>query len=77
MIGELVRVEAANLVVAYRFDLRTNDLAPDTIPNPDAGHEHRFRAWRLEGEAGERRVEMTPRPEQALPGSSDPEVDDE
>lgn len=60
MIGELVRVEAPKLVVAYRFDLRTNDLTPDTIPNPDAGRKHTFCAWRLRGEAGTRQVEMTP-----------------
>lgn len=77
MIGELVRVETANLVVAYRFDLRTNDLTPDMIPNPDAGREHRFRAWRLKGEAGQRHVEMTPRKARALPSSFDSEADDE
>lgn len=77
MIGELVRVETANLVVAYRFDLRTNDLSPDMIPNPNAGREHRFRAWRAEGEAGTRRVELTTRPERALLGRGDPEAEDE
>lgn len=71
MIGELVRVETAHLVVAYRFDLRTNDLTPDTIPNPHAGREHHFRAWRPRGEAGDRRVEMTPRRERAVPTISD------
>ena len=77
MIGELVRVETANLVVAYRFDLRTNDLTPDTIPNPQAGREHRFRAWRLKGEAGDRRVEMTPRQARVMPSLTDPEASDE
>lgn len=77
MIGELVRVETANLVVAYRFDLRTNDLSPDTIPNPNAGREHGFRAWRVVGEAGDRRVELTPRPERTLPSLLDPEADNE
>jgi hypothetical protein len=57
-IGELVRIEAAELVVAYKFDLRTNELVPERVPNPDAGREHAFRAWRLAGEAGVRRVEM-------------------
>jgi hypothetical protein len=67
MIGELVRVEAANLVVAYRFDLRTNNLTPDTIPNPDAGKKHTFRAWRSRGEQGDRRVEIiAPKAEAAL-----------
>lgn len=71
MIGELVRIEAPQLVVAYRFDLRTNDLAPDMVPNPHAGEKHTFRAWRLRGEAGARRVEMMPAQgvTRVLPGS--------
>jgi hypothetical protein len=79
-IGDLVRVEAAQLVVAYRFDLRTNDLTPDMVPNPDAGREHHFRAWRLKGETGKRRVEMAPRPSRAIIQSLsefNTEVDDE
>lgn len=58
-IGDLARIEAEQLVVAYKFDLRTNNLIPELIPNPNAGREHNFRAWRLAGEAGERKVEMT------------------
>ncbi len=46
-VGELVRSEAAELVAAYAFDLRTNDLIVDRVTNPHAGREHRFRAWRL------------------------------
>ena len=50
-VGELVRREADQLVVAYTFDLRTNELGAEGVPNPHAGREHRFRAWRL-GQAG-------------------------
>lgn len=46
-VGELYRREAAMLVVGYSFDLLTNQLVPKTIPNPGAGREHRFAAWRL------------------------------
>ena len=46
-VGKLCRREAAELVVAYSFDLRTNDLRATKVPNPDAGREHQFRAWRL------------------------------
>jgi len=46
-VGHLIRREADRLVVAYSFDLRENTLAPETIPNPSAGREHAFRAWRL------------------------------
>lgn len=45
-VGELVRKESEELVAAYTFDLRTNELRAERIPNPNAGLEHRFRAWR-------------------------------
>lgn len=51
-VGELRRQEADQLVVAYSFDLRTNELVPTKVPNPDAGREHLFRAWRLKGSPG-------------------------
>lgn len=51
LVGELTRREADRLVVGYRFDLRTNELAAETVPNPGAGREHRFRAWRARGDA--------------------------
>ena len=46
-IGKLIRKEADRLIVGYSFDLRKNLLIPDTIPNPSAGREHAFCAWRL------------------------------
>jgi len=46
-VGELVRTEAKKLVVGYNFDLRTNELKAEQIPNPSAGVEHRFVAYRL------------------------------
>jgi hypothetical protein len=49
LVGDLCRREAAELVIAYTFDLQTNDLRPTRIPNPGAGTEHHFKAWRLEG----------------------------
>jgi hypothetical protein len=48
-VGELCRREAESLIVGYAFNLQTNDLAPQTIPNPGAGRDHPFRAWRLKG----------------------------
>ena len=47
--GELRRREAAELIVGYSFDLQTNELIPKKVPNPGAGREHVFRAWRLKG----------------------------
>ncbi len=51
-VGELLRVETDQLVVGYEFDLTTNTLTPQYAPNPDAGREHRFVAYRARGEAG-------------------------
>jgi hypothetical protein len=52
-VGELRRREAAELIVGYSFDLQTNELLPRTVPNPGAGREHGFRAWRLRGSGKE------------------------
>jgi hypothetical protein len=38
-------------VVGYTFDLRTNQLNAERIPNPRAGTEHRFTAYRLKSQA--------------------------
>lgn len=48
-VGELIRTEAAELIVGYSFDLRANAIIPEKVPNPGAGREHPFRAWRLTG----------------------------
>ena len=50
-VGHLTRTEAAELVVAYRFDLRTNQLFAERLPNPTAGTEHHFIAYRLHNQA--------------------------
>ena len=50
-VGRLTRVEADTLVVGYAFDLRTNVLKAERVPNPRAGTEHRFIAYRLAGQA--------------------------
>ena len=52
-VGELCRRETDRVVVAYSFDLQTNELTPTTVANPNAGREHRFRAWRLKGSPGD------------------------
>ena len=51
MVGMLTRVEAENLVVGYTFDLRTNELRSEQIPNPRAGVQHHFAAYRLTGQS--------------------------
>jgi hypothetical protein len=60
-VGRLVRVEAAELVVGYTFDLRTNVLAAERVPNPRAGAEHRFIAYRLRSQSA-KPVSITSRP---------------
>lgn len=49
-VGKLTRIEADTLVVGYTFDLRTNELKAERSPNPNAGIEHRFIAYRLAGQ---------------------------
>ena len=57
-VGQLSRVEAEQLVVGYEFDLVTNVLTPQYAPNPSAGREHAFVAYRPHGR-GESRVLLT------------------
>jgi hypothetical protein len=49
-VGDFTRRETATLVIGYEFDLQKNTLTARTMPNPDAGREHHFRAWRLKGD---------------------------
>ncbi len=58
-VGRLTRTEAAELVVAYKFDLRTNEITAELVPNPRAGMEHRFIAYRLENQV-DKEVSMSP-----------------
>ena len=50
-VGRFTRVESETLVVGYTFDLRTNELQADRIPNPKAGTGHLFVAYRLVGQS--------------------------
>jgi hypothetical protein len=51
VVGLLTRREADKLVVGYNFDLRTNELKADRVPNPNAGNEHKFVALRLKSQS--------------------------
>ena len=46
----LTRCEVERMVVAYNFDLRSNQLKTTLVPNPSAGTEHVFRAYRMQGD---------------------------
>jgi hypothetical protein len=50
-VGNIVRVEAADLVVGYEFDLKTNIISSKTVSNPDAGREHCFAAYRIKSDS--------------------------
>lgn len=51
LVGYLTRTEADNLVVGYSFDLRTNNIKAEMIPNPSADTQHNFAAYRLKSQA--------------------------
>lgn len=57
--GHLTRTECPRLVTGYAFDLKTNNLTPQNVPNPHAGRAHQFVAYRGTGANGPR-VEMKP-----------------
>ncbi len=46
-VGELIRQEVEEVVVQYAFDLKTNVLTTQKMPNPNAGKKHVFRAYRV------------------------------
>jgi len=46
-VGTLTRREVDQVVAAYSFDLRKNEIVTTDIPNPSAGREHVFRAYRI------------------------------
>ena len=52
-VAVLTRREVNRVVVAYNFDLRTNELNTMTVPNPSAGREHIFKAYRVSGDPTE------------------------
>ena len=64
-VGRLTRTEAPQLVVGYSFDLRTNELKAEKIPNPRAGTQHKFVAYRLKTQT-DKPVSMTAHPPQPI-----------
>jgi len=50
-VGEIVRSETNNLVIGYRFDLKTNMISAKTIANPASGTKHSFSAYRIESDS--------------------------
>lgn len=50
-VGHLTRIETDNLVIGYIFDLRTNEIKAEQVPNHNAGIQHSFIAYRLVGQS--------------------------
>jgi len=48
-VGDLARIEADEAIVGYSFNLKTNELQPQKVKNPDGGKRHSFTAWRVRG----------------------------
>lgn len=49
-VERLTRREVDRMVIAYNFDLRSNEMTTTLVPNPTAGTEHAFKAYRLQGD---------------------------
>lgn len=60
LVGELERREADDVVVGYKFDLRTNTMESTRVTNPTAGAVHRFHAFRLKCQTDKRVTMQTP-----------------
>lgn len=74
-VGDLTRREASELVVGYTFDLRTNELRSERVPNPSAGTEHRFTAYRLKTQTN-KPVAMVARPAAVADAIADAAAED-
>ena len=74
-VGDLSRREADEAIVGYSFNLETNELAPTKVPNPGAGHEHLFSAWRLKGSPADPVTMRIPPSETELAGANDGDTD--
>ncbi len=74
-VGTLRRVEAQTLIVGYSFDLSSNELTPERMPNPDAGSAHVFNAFRPTNDPGPE-VVLVPGPQAVAQGSDVEDADE-
>jgi len=49
-VGSLTRCEAKEIIVAYSFNLLTNEIRSQPVPNPNANQQHAFKAYRVIGD---------------------------
>lgn len=71
-VGSLTRVESDDLVIGYKFDLRTNTIVAEKAGNPSAGKQHQFIAYRLSDDS-DKQVTMTSNALDVVDASSDEE----
>mgnify|MGYP000905160410 FL=1 len=57
-LGDLDRVEVAEILVSYEFNMQTNEMITHKAPNPNAGRIHRFRAYRRRGTGVDKMVSL-------------------
>ena len=73
-VGILTRREVDHVVIAYSFDLLTNEIATTNVPNPSAGREHVFKAYRVAGDPADA---VTLRTRNQVPADMGAETEDD
>lgn len=68
-VAVLTGKEVKHMVVAYNFDLRTNELSAKLVPNPAAGRAHVFKVYGVNGDL-EEPVTLSER----VTGKADPRI---
>jgi hypothetical protein len=63
MVGEISRIEADQIVISYSFNLQTNELIKYLAPNPNAGRENHFAAYRIRGRGDQKKVALSQKAE--------------
>lgn len=60
-VGEIIRTEVDEVVIAYEFNLKTNEMKTHLAPNPNAGQSHRFIAYRSKSMGPDKIVSLSSR----------------
>jgi len=63
-VGQIVRREVDEVVVAYEFNLKTNEMKTHLSPNPNAGQLHKFTAYRSRATGPDKPVSLSDRANQ-------------
>ena len=49
--AEAIRIKLSQIIRDQMFELQWNGIKTETVDNPNAGFEHRFKAYRLNGQS--------------------------